>query len=93
MEKWKISSLHSWKILNNKVERRSFYWKQPKKRNTIYAAQKCGNRVHYGLPTKGSENKCTKCGAIVLTSITDDGKCTTQLRPKGRKLKAQKQII
>ena len=54
---------------------------------------KCGNRVHYGLPTKGSENKCTKCGAIVLTSITDDGKCTTQLRPKGRKLKAQEKII
>lgn len=51
---------------------------------------KCGNRVHYGLPTKGSENKCTKCGAIVLTSITDDGKCTTQLRPKGPKPKSKK---
>lgn len=50
---------------------------------------KCGNRVNHSLPTKGSENKCTKCGAIVLTSITDDGKCTAQIRPKGRKLKTQ----
>jgi hypothetical protein len=36
------------------------------------------------FPVKGMK----KCGAIVLTSITDDGKCTTQLRPKGRKPKA-----
>ncbi len=48
----------------------------------------CGNKVHYGSPSKWNENKCTKCGAIVLTSITDDGKCTTQLRPKGRRIKA-----
>lgn len=50
---------------------------------------KCGTKVLYGSPSKGSENKCPKCGAIVLSSITDDGKCTTQLRPKGRKLKTQ----
>lgn len=53
---------------------------------------KCGNKVHYGTPSQGNENKCTKCGAIVLTSITDDGKCTVQLRPKGRKQKPLPQI-
>lgn len=50
---------------------------------------KCGTKVHHGTPSKGI-NKCTNCGAIVLINISEEGQCTTQLRPKGPKPKSKK---